>query len=181
MTDLFLDEVFTVKDLAEQFRCTTRTIHRHANKLFGVARNGVARTFNKPQVTMILDSIKNQKADNPTAATLTMDRQGSETALTLDLEIENAEQELVAALMKSKQLWKKRAGRDSNENQSLKIENKELKIENAQLKVDLKAQDKLNANLMVSNEMLARLAESEGNIVSDREDMENTYRRGKNE
>jgi transposase len=57
---------FTARELAAQFGCSVSTIHKHANKLFGKTRGGSTRYFDGEQVTLLLESIKNSKPDNPT-------------------------------------------------------------------------------------------------------------------
>ena len=55
------EKKYTARELAAQFGCSVETIRRHTTKLFGEAQNGVARTFDEVQVTMLLESLKNVK------------------------------------------------------------------------------------------------------------------------
>jgi DNA-binding transcriptional MerR regulator len=54
------DKRMTAKQLAIQFGCSVKTIHNHANALFGPAERGFkkARRFNETETTAILESIK---------------------------------------------------------------------------------------------------------------------------
>ncbi|GHU27246.1 hypothetical protein FACS1894164_19310 [Spirochaetia bacterium] len=58
-------ETWTAKQLAERFNVTSATINNHARVLFGKVPSGHHRHFDEAQVTMILESIKNAKPDNP--------------------------------------------------------------------------------------------------------------------
>jgi DNA-binding transcriptional MerR regulator len=51
---------YTARELAAQFGCSVKTIHNHANALFGPVEKGFkrARLFDEAQATAILESIK---------------------------------------------------------------------------------------------------------------------------
>ena len=153
------EKKYTARELAAQFGCTAKTVHNHANKLFGKAQNGVVRTFNEAQVTMLLESIKSSIAKGrPVGDSKDLEKvlQGVETELTLDLQIAMAEKA-------AKELWKRKA--EQNEARAVKAE-----AELGRLTVEHK-------DVLQANAQLWRIAESAGAIISDREDMLALYRR----
>jgi AraC-like DNA-binding protein len=144
---------YTARELAEQFGCSVKTIHNHANKLFGVGVNGIVRKFDEAQTTLILESIKGVKSQNDT---LKVDLQGTETTMSLDLQIALAERAEKEAAQRSRDLWKRKA----------------LEQEIRAMRAEALLQER-EAGL----EMYQRIAESAGLVMSDRDDIENTYRR----
>ena len=164
-------ERMSARELASQFGCTAKTVHNHANKLFGKAQNGVARTFDEAQVTMLLESVKasgfnsrgNQHRANEEVETLKAGLQGIETELTLDLQIALAEKAEKEAAQKSRDLWKRKAKQN---------EARAVKADAVLGRLTVEHKDVLKANAQ-----LWRIAESAGAITSDREDMLALYRR----
>jgi hypothetical protein len=74
---------FTARQLSNQFECSVKTIHNHANSLFGEAENGKQRRFNESQATAILESIKKTAAEHRGKESVDLERsvQGQETEL----------------------------------------------------------------------------------------------------
>jgi hypothetical protein len=189
MTDLFLDEVFTAKELAAKFGYSIRTIQNHANKLFGTAKNGVTRTFDKAQVTLILDSMKNasisnkgnQHTDLDDLATSKASLLGTETDLSLFLELKKISDDKDKLHDRETEVLNKIIGIRDKAITKLekKVETLEgvVKQKDETIKHIKEVHSKKEIQFSFSNAMLARLAESKGNIVSDKEDTENTYRR----
>jgi transcriptional antiterminator len=143
---------FTAKKLAEQFGCTDKTVRNHANRLFGGAKNGVAREFDEAQVTAILESIKaDTDKGRPVGDSKDLEKVllGTETAMSLDLEIALIER-------KAKELWKRKA---------LEQEARAMRAES--LLVDRTS----------GLEAYQRIAESAGLTISDREDIVALYKR----
>jgi hypothetical protein len=147
---------YTARELAEQFGCTVKTVHEHAKKHFGYGENGVTRIFDEAQVTVLLESIKQSKPDNPTLTNLSKGLQGTETTMNLDLQIALAERAEKEAAQRSKDLWKRKA---------LEQEIRAMRAES------------LLQERETGLEMYQRIAESAGLVMSDRDDIENTYRR----
>jgi predicted ribosome quality control (RQC) complex YloA/Tae2 family protein len=106
---------WTARELAEQFGCDVKTIANHARKLFGPGDERVTRLFDELQVTAILESMK--QSQNPHApgrkigdsAETAENIIRSETELTLDFQIAQAEHEAAVFERKAKELWKARA------------------------------------------------------------------------
>jgi hypothetical protein len=155
---------YTAKELSVQFDCDVDTIRNHAKKLFGdltemkSVKSGAHRpaaTFDEAQVTMLLGSIKSPVSSGA-KANMANNLQGTETEMTLDMEIALAEQ-------KSKELWKRKAKQN---------EARAVKAEAALGRLSMEHHDTLNANTM-----LFRIAESAGALTSNREDKLALYRR----
>jgi flagellar motor switch/type III secretory pathway protein FliN len=165
------EKKYTARELAVQFGCAVKTVHNHANKLFGKAQNGVVRTFDEAQVTILLESVKasgfnsrgNQHRANEEVETLKAGLQGTETELTLDLQIALAERAEKEAAQKSRDLWKRKA--EQNEARAVKVE-----AELGRLAVEYK-------DVLKANTQLFDIAVSSGTLTSDREDMLALYRR----
>jgi hypothetical protein len=155
---------YTARELAERFGCGVKTIHNHANALFGNAKNGVRREFDEAQTTAILERMKRGQ-HNQTKNTLQATVQGTETALTLDLQIALAEREAKELAIRAKELWKRKA---------LEQEARAVKAE-YRLSMARELLDERETGL----ETYQRIAEAGGLITSDREDLLNTYRRGR--
>jgi DNA-binding transcriptional MerR regulator len=153
---------YTAKALAERFGCDVKTIHNHANALFGKAENGKRREFDEAQTTAVLERIKSVKSQNQT---LKVDLQGTETALSLDLQIALAEREAKELAIKAKELWKRKA---------LDQEARAAQAE-YRLSVTRELLDKRETGL----EAYQRIAESAGLVLSDRDDLYSAYRRGR--
>jgi hypothetical protein len=155
---------YTARELAARFGCTAKTIQNHANKLFGKTQNGVTRQFDEAQTTLLLENMKVSKGrligDSKTSK---INLRGTETELTLDLQIALAEKAEKEAAQKSRDLWKKKAERE---------EARAIKAESALGRLTVEHKDTLEAN-----SQLWRIAESAGALTSDREDMLALYRR----
>jgi DNA-binding CsgD family transcriptional regulator len=144
----------TTKELAEKFGCDSRTIRNHASKLFpGKMRAGIETLFDEREVTLILDSIKSVKSQN---STLKVDVQGTETVLTPILEV-----------IKLTELIK----------QSYQRIDEIKTAEIARLNAELAGTRQLLAVRTTDLEIIQRIAESGGLIMSDRDDIAATYRR----
>jgi DNA-binding CsgD family transcriptional regulator len=144
----------TTKELADKFGCDSRTIRNHASKLFpGKMRSGIKTLFDEREVTLILDSIKSVKSQN---STLKVDVQGTETVLTPILEVTK-----LTELIK----------------QSYQRIDEIKTAEIARLNAELAGTRQLLAVRTTGLETIQLIAESGGLIMSDRDDIEATYRR----
>jgi DNA-binding transcriptional MerR regulator len=153
---------YTARELAAQFGCSLSTIHAHATKIFGAGKNGKRREFDEAQVTAILESIKTQQADNPTARTLQMDLEGTETPLTLDLQIALAEKAEKELAQKTRDLWKRKALAEKARADSAELE--------------LCKERTLRGARESGLEFYQRAAESAGLVLSDKDDLYSAYR-----
>jgi hypothetical protein len=148
--------LFSASDLAKQLGCDIRTITNHANRLFpGKIRNGVKTLYNDREATLILESIKRGQ-ENQT--TLKGSLQGVETALTPALKLA----ELTELIKRSYE-------------QIDEIKTAEI----ARLNADLAATQQLLEYRTAGLATIQRIAEAGGLIMSDRDDIEATYRRGR--
>jgi DNA-binding transcriptional MerR regulator len=159
---------YTASELAKQFGCTTKTIHNHAVKLFGKAKNGVTREFDETQVTLLLESVKSTSKHIPNT--------GHTSNETLKTSIQGVETELTDEYRLAV-LYRKRAElvEEANELERRlreKAEARAVKAEAALGHLTLAHQDTLKANTMLWD-----IAENAGTLTSDREDMLSFYRR----
>jgi hypothetical protein len=159
---------YAARELAEQFRCSVKTIHNHAVKLFGKAKNGVTREFDEAQVTILLESIKSKSKHIPNTGhtsneTLKTSIQGVETELTDEYRLAVLYRKRAELVEEANELERKLRG---------KAEARAVKAEAALGRLTLAHQDTLEANTQ-----LYGIAECAGALTSDREDMLALYRR----
>ena len=153
------EKKYTARELASQFGCTAKTVHNHANKLFGKEKNGVERKFTDAQVTVLLESIKSSIAKGrPVGDSKDLEKVllGMETEQTEALRLAVLYKEVASIERRMKERALLRAVKAEAELGRLTVEHKDVLQANAQL---------------------WRIAESAGAIISDREDMLALYRR----
>jgi DNA-binding Lrp family transcriptional regulator len=145
------DRRMRVREVARQLGCSPETVRGHIRELFpGLMQNGKATYLNEKQVTIILEKMK-QPVSSGTVANLQSQIVGTETALSPALKLEMLYRQIDE--IKTAELEKVRA-------------------ENERLQWLL---EKRTAGL----ETIQRIAEAGGLIKSDRDDLLDTYRRGK--
>jgi hypothetical protein len=154
-------ETFTAQQLADQFSCSVKTIHNHANFLFGSLEKGFkkARLFNEGQTTAILEHIKKTtEKGRPVGDDKAIEKvlQTQETAQSLDFQLAIIER-------RAHELWKRKA---------LEQESRAVAAEQK-----LQATENLLASREEGLSIIQRIAESEGRLISDRDDLIATYRR----
>lgn len=119
MEEAVKEKLMTAKGVAEQLKCSERTIRDYASKL-GFTKNGVKTLLNNFQVTSILEEMK--KANN-NQNNLTVELRKVSTVLTPALRIKNAMLEMQSAY--------------EEELANLKAQNIEVIEENGQLKLQV--------------------------------------------
>jgi predicted transcriptional regulator len=141
----------TVSEVAHQLGCNPETVKGHIRKLFpSLMRNGKATYLDEKQVTIILEKMK-KPVSSGTVANLQSQIIGMETALSPALRLEMLYRQID------------------------EIKTAEIARLNADLAATRHLLDKRTAGL----ETIQRIAESGGLVLSDREDVLDTYRRKK--
>jgi DNA-binding Lrp family transcriptional regulator len=147
------DTRMTVREVADQLGCSPETVKGHIRELFpGLMRNGKTTYLNEKQVTIILEKMK-QTANHYDSAernpTYNNLLQVTETALTPALRLEMLYRQID------------------------EIKTAEIN----KLRADLAAASRIIEHQGAGLETIQRIAEAGGCILSDRDDMEATYRR----
>jgi hypothetical protein len=154
----------TAQELARQFGCTAKTVINHANRLFpGKIQNGVATHFDHREITLLLESIKSVKSQNNT---LKVDLQGTETALTPALKLAELTELIKRSYEQIDEIKNAEIARLRKENARIP----QLERENTNVKAAFEAQKS-------GLEIIQRIAEAGGLIMSDRDDINSMYRR----
>jgi hypothetical protein len=155
----------TVREVAKQFGCSPETVKGHIRDLFpGLMQNGKTTYLTPPQVTIILEKMKqgaenirgNQYRTNEESSTYKARLVGTETSLTPLLQIELLQRE-----------------KDAINDKIQAIKDAEI----ARLNDDLAAATRLLERRTAGLETIQRIAEAGGLIMSDRDDVTATYRR----
>jgi hypothetical protein len=142
----------TVREVAAQLGCNPETVKGHIRKLFpGLMQSGKTTYLDEKQVAIILESIKKSTAEHRGLESINLQRSvaGIETTLSPALKLEMLYRQI-----------------------------DEIKTaEIARLNADLAATQRLLDARTAGLETIQRIAESGGLVLSDREDIESTYRR----
>jgi DNA-binding transcriptional MerR regulator len=161
---------YTARELADQFRCSVKTVHNHANALFGPVEKGFkkARLFDEAQATAILESIKaSTETGRPVGNSKTIEKvlQTQETPLSPILQLKILQEQM-------SRIYEAEIAR-------LKSEKAGLEAAYGREVLDHKATKALLDDREIGLEVYQRIAEVGGLIASDREDVLNTYRRSR--
>jgi di/tripeptidase len=147
---------FTAKQLADRYGCDKDTSHRHANVLFGPGEERKTRYFNEKQATAILESIK-KPTSSGRKSTAELKSAVIETAQSLDFQLAIIERQ-------AHELWKRKA---------LEQEQRAISAEQ-----QLQATQTLLTEGETGLEVIRRIAEARGLVMTDRDDMASAYRGG---
>ncbi|MDR1252925.1 MAG: hypothetical protein LBK62_12315 [Treponema sp.] len=153
------DRRMTLRQVAAATGASYSTVAAYAKKA-GWTENGKLTLLTEEQVTVILEAIKRGHAGGPNnvAGTLRTSLEGTETALTPALKLAE-----LAELIK-------RSYEQIDEIKTAEI---------ARLNTDLAATRQLLDYRTAGLETIQRIAEAGGLVMSDRDDIEATYRRGR--
>jgi hypothetical protein len=139
----------SVREVADTLGCNPETVKAHIRQLFpGLMQNGKTTLLDEKQVTIILEKMKLPVASG-TLANLQSEIAGTETALSPALKLEMLYRQI-------------------DEIKSAEIE---------RLNADLSATRQLLDWRTAGLEAVQRIAEAGGLLMSDRDDIEATYRR----
>jgi DNA-binding transcriptional MerR regulator len=158
-----MSKKYTAKELAEQFGCSIKTIHNHANALFGEGENGVTRYFDEAQTTMILELIKQA---NNNQHDLERSLQGAETALTPALKVITEVERVKDFTYEEKAVMAARLLQEAFT---------ELQIKHVKTVHELKETKELLSARESGLSMLQTVCEDAGLLLTDKEDVANTY------
>ncbi|WP_062327057.1 hypothetical protein [Treponema endosymbiont of Eucomonympha sp.] len=144
--------MMTAKTIAAAIGCSVKTVHNHANALFGRVKNGAERFFTGAQVTAILERIKH---GNNNQHDLVSSLQGTETELTAELRLAT--------------LYKQTAALERE--LRLKAETRALEQERRATGAELLLRERERGL-----EAMQRMAEKAGALLNDRDDLYSAYR-----